>query len=381
MAQTFLATQVSDICVGKPSLRSLPSTASIAEAVAELKKSGELYVSVWECDHHNNEGIVYFRCLGKICMVDVIVFLCEKENILCPLEALKTSVVDLVMNMDGRIRHLEPDSRSSYVCLHGSGRVKAMWWGERLGGGLGGGGGEYRGDGRGCYWRGVGEEDGGEGGGRGGGRGRGWGCTGFGVGGGWLGEVCVVLRGRDARVTPRCGAPVGAKPRVSGRGGLRGDVGLGWRGGVYGGMKGWWVGRRELRRRGFWGVWFSGGEGVAGSRVEASGCRCFEGGGVWSGGGGVGWIRGVARKGGKIGGGGMRWEGGRGGGEGWWRVVRVTVGSVGVEGRGVVGSGGLQEFASAVSITFGGEVGAVRSFATAGWAWGERGSELWGELG
>nr|GEU77814.1 hypothetical protein [Tanacetum cinerariifolium] len=110
MAQTFLATQVSDICVGKPSLRSLPSTASIVEAVAELKKSGELYVSVWECDHHNNEGIVYCRCLGKICMVDVIVFLCEKENILCPLEALKTSVVDLVMNMDGRIRHLEPDS-------------------------------------------------------------------------------------------------------------------------------------------------------------------------------------------------------------------------------------------------------------------------------
>ncbi|PWA35503.1 CBS domain-containing protein [Artemisia annua] len=115
MAQTFLATQVSDICVGKPSLRSLPSTASIAEAVAELKKSGEIYVSVWECDHDHNkvngdEGIVFCRCLGKICMVDVIVFLCDKENILCPLEALKTSVVDLVMNVDGRIRHLESDS-------------------------------------------------------------------------------------------------------------------------------------------------------------------------------------------------------------------------------------------------------------------------------
>lgn len=115
MAQTFLATQVSDICVGKPSLRSLPSTSTVAEAVAELKKSGEIYVSVWECDHDHNkvngdEGIGFCRCLGKICMVDVIIFLCEKENLLCPLEALKTSVVDLVMNMDGRIMHLESDS-------------------------------------------------------------------------------------------------------------------------------------------------------------------------------------------------------------------------------------------------------------------------------
>ncbi|KAJ0448499.1 putative CBS domain-containing protein [Helianthus annuus] len=42
MARKFLATEVSDLCVGKPPLRWLPATATVADAVAALKRSGDI---------------------------------------------------------------------------------------------------------------------------------------------------------------------------------------------------------------------------------------------------------------------------------------------------------------------------------------------------
>lgn len=44
-------------------------------------------------------------------MVDVIVFLCKEENLLNPLDAIRSSVLDLLPKVKGQIRHLEPNSR------------------------------------------------------------------------------------------------------------------------------------------------------------------------------------------------------------------------------------------------------------------------------
>ncbi|KAI3680690.1 hypothetical protein L6452_35463 [Arctium lappa] len=115
MAIRFLASEISDLCLGKPPLRSLPTVATVADAVFALKKSGEIYVSIWSCDHSNSSiaacnETAGCRCVGKICMVDVIVYLCKEENLLRPLDALQSNVLDLVPKVKGRIRHLETNS-------------------------------------------------------------------------------------------------------------------------------------------------------------------------------------------------------------------------------------------------------------------------------
>ncbi|XP_076885401.1 CBS domain-containing protein CBSX5-like [Bidens hawaiensis] len=102
MAISFFATEISDLCLGKPPLRSLPTTATVAEAVTSLKQSGEAYVTIWS----NNDCI----CVGKICMVDVIVYLCKEDNLLSPLEAVRANVLDVVSKVNGQIRHLESNS-------------------------------------------------------------------------------------------------------------------------------------------------------------------------------------------------------------------------------------------------------------------------------
>ncbi|MFS7895480.1 hypothetical protein Hanom_Chr00s002904g01706771 [Helianthus anomalus] len=108
MARIFLETEVSDLCVGKPPLRWLPATATVADAVAALKRSGDINVSVWNCNHHD---VVLCRCIGKICMVDVIDYVCKEDN---PFES---SLLDLLPKVDdGRIKHLEANSSLMQKC-------------------------------------------------------------------------------------------------------------------------------------------------------------------------------------------------------------------------------------------------------------------------
>ncbi|KAI3498785.1 hypothetical protein L1887_34569 [Cichorium endivia] len=114
MARRFLAREVSDLCVGKPPLRSLPATVTVSDAISALKRSGDINVGVWSCNHSDSivagNDEVSCRCIGKICMVDVIIHLCKEENLSRPVEALQTSVLDLVPKVKGQIRHLEPNS-------------------------------------------------------------------------------------------------------------------------------------------------------------------------------------------------------------------------------------------------------------------------------
>ncbi|OIS99239.1 PREDICTED: CBS domain-containing protein CBSX5-like [Nicotiana attenuata] len=113
MAVNFLNRNVSDLCVGKPALRPLPAAATIAEALAVLKKSGEAHVSVWSCDHLKKvlEGSnCECCCVGKICLVDVICFLCKNENLDNPSKALEAPVSQILPKGDYIVRHLAPNS-------------------------------------------------------------------------------------------------------------------------------------------------------------------------------------------------------------------------------------------------------------------------------
>lgn len=120
MAVNFLANVVSDLCLGKPALRSLPISATVADALAALKNTDDNFISVWDCVDHSakvefgddNVGVgCECRCVGKVCMVDVICYLCRDENLLSPSAALKAPVSAILPKIPGLVRHLEPSSR------------------------------------------------------------------------------------------------------------------------------------------------------------------------------------------------------------------------------------------------------------------------------
>ncbi|KAJ4976453.1 hypothetical protein NE237_001559 [Protea cynaroides] len=110
MAVSSLAHEVSDICLGKPALRSLLISATIGDALSALKRSEESYLSVWICDHSSEEkpDFVDCRCVGKICMVDIVCYLCKEENLSCPSTALKSPVSVILPKTSGVVRHVEP---------------------------------------------------------------------------------------------------------------------------------------------------------------------------------------------------------------------------------------------------------------------------------
>ncbi|KAH8493692.1 hypothetical protein Peur_061518 [Populus x canadensis] len=117
MAVSILSNEVSDLCLGKPALSSLSASATVGDALSALKRSGDLFLSVWSCDHlhHCNSPIsiqVDFeecKCVGKVCLVDVICFLSVEENLKNPGKALQEPVsVLLNSKVPGLVRHLEP---------------------------------------------------------------------------------------------------------------------------------------------------------------------------------------------------------------------------------------------------------------------------------
>ncbi|XP_015089667.1 CBS domain-containing protein CBSX5-like [Solanum pennellii] len=107
---TFLNRNVSDLCVGKPTLKPLSAAATVSEALALLNKSNEPYVSVWSCNHSKNVLEGECGCVGKICMFDVICFLCKNENSENPSKALETSVSQILPKGNLIVRHLAPNS-------------------------------------------------------------------------------------------------------------------------------------------------------------------------------------------------------------------------------------------------------------------------------
>lgn len=112
MAARLLSYEVADLCLGKPSLPSLSISATIGDAVAALKGSEDNFISVWSCNHSkgnlNSNDCV---CVGKICMVDIICYLCKEENLLSPSLVLQSPVSVLLSKVKGLVKHVEPSSR------------------------------------------------------------------------------------------------------------------------------------------------------------------------------------------------------------------------------------------------------------------------------
>ncbi|GAU48438.1 hypothetical protein TSUD_100580 [Trifolium subterraneum] len=107
MAVSFLTHELSELCLGKPPLKSISTSATVVEAIEVIRSSGKSFVSVWNCDHSEFGRC---ECVGKICMVDVIVFLCKEENLLCPSSALKASISHVLPKVHGLVVHLEHSS-------------------------------------------------------------------------------------------------------------------------------------------------------------------------------------------------------------------------------------------------------------------------------
>uniref|UniRef100_A0A5B6ZGV4 Putative CBS domain-containing CBSX5-like protein n=2 Tax=Davidia involucrata TaxID=16924 RepID=A0A5B6ZGV4_DAVIN len=111
MAVRLLTYEVADLCLGKPPLRSLSISATVGDALSALKTSDDNYISVWNCNHSSKNTVDDdCRCVGKVCMVDVICFLCKDENLSSPSSALKSPVSALLSNFQGLVRHVEPSS-------------------------------------------------------------------------------------------------------------------------------------------------------------------------------------------------------------------------------------------------------------------------------
>ncbi|KAG6777024.1 hypothetical protein POTOM_016822 [Populus tomentosa] len=117
MAVSILSHEVSDLCLGKPALSSLSVSATVGEALSVLKRFGDLFLSVWSCDQHHRcnsprsikVDFAECKCIGKVCLADVICFLSKEENLKNPGKALQEPV-SLLLNskVSGLVRHLEP---------------------------------------------------------------------------------------------------------------------------------------------------------------------------------------------------------------------------------------------------------------------------------
>ncbi|KAI3769256.1 hypothetical protein L6452_00357 [Arctium lappa] len=117
MAARLLSHEVSDLCLGKPPLRSLSISATIRHALTALKSSDDTHISIWTCNHHNSTSdhhpqLIHddCRCVGKICMVDIICYLSKQDNISSPSSALKSPLSTLLSHVPGVVRHVEPSS-------------------------------------------------------------------------------------------------------------------------------------------------------------------------------------------------------------------------------------------------------------------------------
>ncbi|KAA0052698.1 hypothetical protein IC582_017910 [Cucumis melo] len=110
MAVRLLDHHLSDICLGKPALTSISLSATLADALSALKKLGENYISVWNCSSHYSKSSSHYdcQCIGKISVLDVVLFLCKEENLSQPAVALQSSVSVLIPPVPVLVVHLEP---------------------------------------------------------------------------------------------------------------------------------------------------------------------------------------------------------------------------------------------------------------------------------
>ncbi|KAK9936345.1 hypothetical protein M0R45_013191 [Rubus argutus] len=113
--RSLFSHEVADLCLGKPPLKSLSIAATVGEALSALKRLGETYLSVWSCNHAEKKDVVTedeCRCVGKVCMLDVISYLGKEDNLSSPSKALQAPIEVLIPKAPSTclVRHLEPNA-------------------------------------------------------------------------------------------------------------------------------------------------------------------------------------------------------------------------------------------------------------------------------
>jgi hypothetical protein len=136
MAVRLSGHEVSDLCLGKPPLRSISVTHTIADALNAIHKFRHSSLSVWNCNHsiynnNNNKEDFQFhcKCIGRICMVDIICFLCKPENLSSPAAALRSPISILLADDDksSLVRHLQPNARFIHYSIKKN-SIFFMWF-------------------------------------------------------------------------------------------------------------------------------------------------------------------------------------------------------------------------------------------------------------
>lgn len=93
MAVSLLSHEVSDLCIGKPPVRSLPLTATVGEALAALKRCPESDLCIVAADKK--------AVAGKVGVADVICYICSSgDNLFDPASALNKPVSDLLFSKE-----------------------------------------------------------------------------------------------------------------------------------------------------------------------------------------------------------------------------------------------------------------------------------------
>ena len=108
MAVSLRSHEVSDLCIGKPALKSLPLSATAGDALLALKKGGDTCLGVSAADRSSPERKLI---AGKLCVVDILCFLCVDENLDSPVDALKKPISDLLSKDAALVRRVESHSR------------------------------------------------------------------------------------------------------------------------------------------------------------------------------------------------------------------------------------------------------------------------------
>ncbi|XP_074561410.1 CBS domain-containing protein CBSX5-like [Curcuma longa] len=106
MAVRLVSNEVSDLCIGKPAVRSLPpSAATVGDVLAALRRGDAPHLAVLVVDRAAPEKRAVS---GKLCVADVICFLCSDGNLASPAVALERPISALLPKGGGLVRRVEP---------------------------------------------------------------------------------------------------------------------------------------------------------------------------------------------------------------------------------------------------------------------------------
>ncbi|URD93598.1 CBS domain-containing protein [Musa troglodytarum] len=103
------AREVLDLCIGKPPARPLPLSATVGDALLALRSGGDDRLVIWTADGPAPERKA---CAGNVCMVDILCYLCAKQNLDAPMAALGAPASALLppLAATSLVRRVEPSS-------------------------------------------------------------------------------------------------------------------------------------------------------------------------------------------------------------------------------------------------------------------------------